>query len=188
VAAGRMDQLITDSLNYSKAARQEMPVEPVDLAALLQGLLDTYPNLQADTADIEIAKDLPPVLGNEAALTQCFSNLLGNAVKFAKPGAKPKIRVWGEEEPLPEAGPAWDKAAGKSRKVRIWVEDDGIGIPAEAQERIFGIFQRATTTHEGTGIGLAIVKKVAQRMGGEVGVHSELGKGSRFWVLLPKAP
>jgi signal transduction histidine kinase len=72
--------------------------------------------------------------------------------------------------------------------VRIWVEDKGIGIPPAAQERIFHMFQRATNDYEGTGIGLAIVRKVVHRMGGSVGVESEKGKGSRFWVELPAAP
>jgi signal transduction histidine kinase len=72
--------------------------------------------------------------------------------------------------------------------VRIWVEDNGIGIPKGCLGRIFDMFQRVSLDHEGTGIGLAIVRKVAQRMGGEVGVESEEGKGSRFWVRLAKAP
>jgi signal transduction histidine kinase len=70
----------------------------------------------------------------------------------------------------------------------VWVEDNGIGIPKESLHRVFDIFQRASMDREGTGIGLAIVRKVAQRMGGEVGVESEETKGSRFWVELPKAP
>ena len=84
IASQRMDQLVADSLNYSKAARQELTLEPVNLFQLIDGLVQTYPNLQPDRADVEVDPGLPIVLGNEAALTQCFSNLLGNAVKFAK--------------------------------------------------------------------------------------------------------
>ncbi len=185
VAASRMDELITDSLDYSKAARQELTLAPVDLVQLLNGMVETYPNLQPEKADIQISSELPPVLGNEAALTQCFSNLLGNAVKFAKAETKAHIRIWAEAPtPVSQGGGAKPGSA----RVRVWVEDDGIGIPQESLDRIFGLFQRATTTYEGTGLGLAIVRKVAQRMGGEVGVESELGKGSRFWVDLAKAP
>jgi len=202
-AANRMDQLITDALNYSRAVRQEIPMEKVDVGELLQDLVDTYPNLQPDQADIFIQPNLPPVLGNEAALTQCFSNLLGNAVKFAKPGVKPVVRVWAEPAPpaqpgqTPRAVPtsgfgASNGESGNLRplneKVRIWVEDNGVGIAKHYQHHIFGIFQRGGTEHEGTGIGLAIVQKVAQRMGGEVGVESEEGAGSRFWVELQQAP
>lgn len=179
-AANRMDQLITDALNYSKAAQNEFGLERINLHALVRDLVDTYPNLQRDRADIVI-EPIPDVLGNEAALTQCVSNLLGNAVKFVKPGTRPLIRIWSEDyrpttnpEPLP------------CKFIRVWVEDNGIGIPKDAQARVFRMFERATTEHEGTGVGLAIVRKVAQRMGGDVGVESEPGQGSRFWVVLQK--
>ncbi len=76
----------------------------------------------------------------------------------------------------------------KQRFGRIWVEDNGIGISQSQQRRLFGIFQKLDNQYEGTGIGLAIVKKAAQRMGGRVGVESEPGKGSRFWIELPLAP
>lgn len=178
-AASRLDQLITDSLNFSKTVRQELPTEPVDLNELLPGLVETYPNLQPDKAEIKIANRLPTVLGNQAALTQCFSNLLGNAVKFTKPGTKAAIRVW--SEPALQAG----EPNGARPTARIWVEDKGIGIRADSLERIFGMFQRAAKGYEGTGIGLAIVRKVVERMGGRVGVESQLGEGSRFWVELP---
>jgi len=110
-------------------------------------------------------------LGSEALLTQCFANLLGNAVKFVAPGVQPRARLYVE--------PAGDYT-------RIWIEDNGIGIPPHAQERLFKMFQRLTPDYEGTGIGLAIVRKVVQRMGGRVGVESEPGNGSRFWVELKK--
>jgi signal transduction histidine kinase len=132
-------------------------------------LLDTYPNLHAENTDIRIDGDLPVVLGNEALLTQCFSNLLGNAVKFVASGVRPKVRVWAEV---------------KDDLARIWVEDNGIGIAKHAQSRLFGMFQKLDTKYEGTGIGLAIVRKVVERMGGQVGVVSEPDRGSRFWVEL----
>ena len=179
LASSRMDQLIADSLSYSQAVRQEFVPEAVALFPLIDGLVETYPNLQPDKADIQVAHDLPRVLGNEAALTQCFSNLLGNAVKFAKSGTKPQITVR-EETLTPEASTA-------SPMVRIWVEDNGVGIPKDSLARIFGMFQRAATDREGTGIGLAIVRKVVERMGGQVGVESEPGQGSRFWVDLRRA-
>lgn len=173
IAANRMDRLITDTLNYSKAVRHEMALAPVDLNCLIRELTRTYPNLQPDKVDIRIDAVLPVVSGNEAALSQCFSNLLGNAVKFAKPGTRPNVRIQPESR--------------QDREVRIWIEDDGIGIPEDALERIFGLFERVDASHEGTGMGLAIVKKVVERMCGKVGVESELGKGSRFWVDLPLA-
>ena len=168
-SAERMDRLIADALNYSRTVRQELPLDDVDSGALLRGMLDSYPELQAERARIEVEGRLPVVLGNEAGLTQCFSNLLGNAVKFVKAGEKPEVRVW---------------ATSRGEWVRIWVEDKGIGISREMLPRVFEMFSRGSKDHEGTGIGLALVRKVAQRMGGKVGVESEEGKGSRFWIEL----
>jgi PAS domain S-box-containing protein len=169
IAAKRLDSLIQDALNYTKALLQEFPLQPVQLSGLVRGIIDTYPNLQPDKADIQIEGDLPAVLGNEALLTQCFSNLLGNAVKFVAPGIRPQVRVWSEVN---------------DGVCRIWIRDNGIGIPEQAQPRLFGMFQKLDSQYEGTGIGLAIVRKVVERMGGKVGVESEPRNGSRFWVEL----
>jgi signal transduction histidine kinase len=152
--------------------QQEMPLAPVDLSELVRDLVETYPNLHHDKADIFIEDNLPVVLGNDALLTQCFSNLLGNAVKFVAPGVRPVIHV---------------RAETRDSTARIWVTDKGIGISRNAQEKLFGMFQKLDTQYEGTGIGLAIVRKVVERMGGKVGVESEPGVGSRFWVELPLA-
>jgi signal transduction histidine kinase len=222
--ANRLDRLILDALNYTKAVLLQVPLEPIALAPLLRGLVETYPNLHPDKADIAIPAELPDVLGDGSLLTQCFSNLLGNAVKFVPPGARPRIRVWAEmapppvqEPPKPPAGyqplsarasssPAFPASSGAPPRlqtnspqaevaapgsnggprpmVRVWVEDNGIGIPLEMRERLFGMFQKLDNQYEGTGVGLAIVRKVVERMGGRVGVESEPGKGSRFWVEL----
>jgi signal transduction histidine kinase len=173
VGAERLDNLINDALNYTKSALQEFPLQPVDLAKLVHGLLQTYPNLHADRADIRVEGMLPVVLGNEALLTQCFSNLLGNAVKFVAPGIRANVRVWSE---------------ARDGFARIWVEEKGIGIPRHAQPRLFAMFQKLDNQYEGTGIGLAIVRKVVEHMGGKVGVESEPDRGSRFWVELRVAP
>jgi signal transduction histidine kinase len=168
-AADRMDALIRDALSYSQAVRKELPLEPVDAAALLSGMLDTYPELQPSKTHIRVEGELPVVMANEAGLTQCFSNLLGNAVKFVKPGERPQIRLWAER---------------REDWVRLWIEDQGIGIPRAMQRRVFDMFARGHQGYLGTGIGLALVRKVVDRMGGKVGVESEEGKGSRFWLEL----
>ncbi|HEV2207346.1 MAG TPA: PAS domain-containing sensor histidine kinase [Verrucomicrobiae bacterium] len=172
IAACRLDELIRDALAYNQAVVQPVHMQPVDLAKLVPGLLDTYPNLAPGQVDIHIENRLPVVIGNEAFLTQCFANLLGNAVKFVAPGVRPCVRIRSE--------PANDY-------YRIWIEDNGIGIPPQAIERLFNMFQRLTREYEGTGIGLAIVRKVVQRMGGRLGVESQPGNGSRFWVELKRA-
>jgi signal transduction histidine kinase len=171
-AAGRLDLLICDSLNYTKVARRALPVRAVDLDNLVTGLVDTYPNLQRHRQDIHIKGKLPRVLGNEAGLTETFSNLLDNAIKFVVPGSRPQVLVWAECH------------NGLSR---INVQDNGIGIPAHALHRMFGMFQRLTHEYEGTGIGLAIARKAVERMGGRIGAESQPGKGSRFWVELTSA-
>jgi signal transduction histidine kinase len=104
-------------------------------------------------------------------LVQILANLLSNAVKFVAPGVQPQIKVWAQEQ---------------DNWVRLWVEDNGIGIEPKYQEQIFGVFERlhGRETYPGTGIGLAIVRKGAERLGGQAGVESVPTQGSRFWVEL----
>jgi PAS domain S-box-containing protein len=169
--ANRMDALISDALEYSRAVGNKLQLRPVDVGSLLRTVLQSHPNLSH--ADIGLEGKFVPVLGNETALTQCFANLLGNAVKFVAPGVKPRVRVWSQAE--------------GAETVRLWFEDNGIGICKEDQPKLFGMFQRLTREYEGTGIGLALVRKNVERMGGRVGVESEPGRGSRFWIELKVA-
>ncbi|MFN7141138.1 MAG: ATP-binding protein, partial [Limisphaerales bacterium] len=144
-ATSRMDRLITDALSYSKTVQQEMELTPVDTGKLLRGIIDSYPMFQQPQAHVEMVGKLPVVLGNEAGLTQCFSNLLSNAAKFVPPGEQPRITI---------------RAERCDRGVRLLFEDQGIGIAPHMQARIFRMFQRASKDYEGTGIGLALVRKV----------------------------
>lgn len=193
-AAARMDSLIQDVLSLSQVIRQPITAVPIDVDALVKTWVAELPESPSPAAEIRIESPLLPMLGHEAILSQCLSNLLGNALKFVAPGATPWIRVWTEEIVLDRDGAkAMADAEGgiaerSSPTVRLWIEDRGIGIEADAQEKIFGMFQQLHThsTFEGSGIGLAIVKKGIERMGGRVGVESALGKGSRFWLELPK--
>ncbi len=168
-SAGRMDKLVCDVLNYSRVVRADLSLEKVEVEQLLRGIIETYPMFAPDEADVVLEGPFPPVLGNEAMLTQIFSNLMGNGVKFVPPGVKPRLRVWSKTG---------------SHVVRLFMQDNGIGIAPDQHERIFGIFQRVNKTFEGTGIGLAIVKKAVERIGGKIGLQSELAKGSTFWVEL----
>jgi PAS domain S-box-containing protein len=172
-SAERLDSLIQDVLHYSRVARAPLELREVDLEKIVDQVITDSTTLQPPEADIRIQKPLLRVLGHEAFLTQCISNLLSNAVKFVAPGRKPKVSVY-------------TRTYGKD--VRLFIEDNGIGIPAENQKQIFGIFQRlhSITTYPGTGIGLAIVQKAVQRMGGSVGVDSAVGKGSKFWLQLKR--
>ncbi|MFN7143288.1 MAG: sensor histidine kinase, partial [Myxococcota bacterium] len=172
-AAGRLDQLIQDVLTYSRVAREKIELRPVDVERLLHQLVDENPALHPPQAHVSVIGPLEPVHAHEAYLMQVLSNLVYNAVKFAKAGEPARVRIWSE---------------GTDTHVRVVVEDDGIGIPADAQARVFRMFERvhADRVYEGTGIGLTIVRKAIERMGGEVGLESELGRGSRFWFRLAR--
>lgn len=185
-AAGRMDALIRDVLNYTRVLRGEAPLAPVDLNELIGDMLATYPNLQPEKADVQIVGPLPRVLGHEALLTQCVSNLLGNAVKFVRAGVRPMVKIGTEPTVAPaEAASARDGP----RLARVWFQDNGIGIEAKDRERVFRMFDRIYPAEqfEGTGIGLTIARKAAERMGGSVGFESEPGHGSRFWLDVVRA-
>jgi signal transduction histidine kinase len=170
IAADRMDRLIRDVLVFSRVAREQMPLERVEPGSFIVSVIESYPGLNDAQAEIEIVNPLVPVRANPAALTQCVSNLLGNAVKFVAPGVKPKVRIWSEV---------------KGGVVRLFVRDNGIGIPSDAHEKIFGMFYQIDQAFGGTGVGLAVVRKAAERMGGTVGVESTPGVGSTFWLELP---
>jgi PAS domain S-box-containing protein len=172
-AADRMDKLIQDVLDYSRVVRADLPLKAVDVERLLRGIVESYPQFQLPHGEIVIEGIFPRVLANEAALTQCISNLLSNPIKFVAPGVIPRVRVWAER---------------REGRVHLFFEDNGIGIKPEWQEKIFAIFQQLSKSSEGTGIGLAIVKKAVHRMNGQVGVRSEPGKGSTFWLDLALAP
>jgi signal transduction histidine kinase len=165
----------------------------VDLDRLIRDLIQTYPN--GHKTEIQIQGQLPRVWGNGALLTQCFSNLLSNAAKFVAPGTAPRIEGWAGDtiglnpkSPKETAQPLVLAGAGHPT-VRIWIQDNGIGIAPENHDRIFAMFGRINPAkeYEGTGIGLTIVRKAADRMGAQLGFESELGQGSKFWIQLQKA-
>jgi PAS domain S-box-containing protein len=173
-AAQRMDALIQDLLAYSQLTRAEMQLKPVSLAAAIkEALAQLNGEIKQSGAQIMVAPHLPEAIGHLPTLVQIISNLLGNAIKFVPSGTIPNVNVWAEE---------------RDGRVRLWVEDNGIGISPEHQARIFRVFERlhGVETYPGTGIGLAIVHKGAERMNGEAGVEAKVGKGSRFWVELDK--
>ncbi|MBU1747552.1 MAG: hypothetical protein KKA73_07680, partial [Chloroflexi bacterium] len=146
-------------------------------------------SIREQQAQITVQEPLPLVLGHHTTLTQVVANLLANAIKFVAPGVQPQVRVWAEAvERVVER--AVERVSGEADEwVRLWVEDNGIGIAPEYHEHIFGLMKRlhGAETYPGTGVGLAIVRKGVAHMGGRVGVESEPGQGSRFWIELRKA-
>lgn len=168
----RMNALVQDLLAYSHLSREEMQLTPISLTSVVaEAQAQVQAELGARHAEITVGQPLPKVLGHRVTLLQIVVNLLTNAVKFVAPNTPPKVYIRAEE---------------KEQWVRLWVEDNGIGIEEQYQEQIFGVFERLhpRDAFPGTGIGLAIVRKGAERLGGQVGVESCPGQGSRFWVEL----
>ena len=175
VSAAKMQGLLNDLLKYSRVSRTEMPLHPVDVKeALDQALTAVKIEVEARKARISVAGQGFRVVGNTSVLGQIISNLISNAIKFVPADATPDVCIMIEQT---------------GEYIRISVRDNGIGIPEEHQTRIFKIFERLHTDAEypGTGIGLAIVQRATDKMGGRVGLQSAPGRGSTFWIELPKA-
>jgi len=173
-SASKMDVLIQDVLAYSRVAKGDIHLNEVNVENVIRDVIQNYPLLQPDRTDISVISPIPRILGHESYLTQIVSNLLSNAVKFVEPGKRPSVII---------------QSIAEGEMVRISFEDNGIGISLEHQQQIFQIFGRVYSEKkfEGTGIGLAIVKKATERMGGRSGVESQGGSGSKFFVILKRA-
>lgn len=174
--AVRLDGLIQDLLAYSRLSRAEITLERVDLDLLIKVVLEELaPEIAAREADISVAGPLGTVCGNRTVLGQVLANLVSNAIKFVPDDALPRVRISGVRT---------------DRHVRLTVADQGIGIAAEHQERIFRVFERlhGNESYPGTGIGLAIVRRGVERLGGRVELESAPGAGARFTLELPAMP
>jgi PAS domain S-box-containing protein len=176
VAASRMDRLIQDLLAYGRLAHTPLSPLTVDLAqeiAVVQSRLTA--EVEAKHALVQVEQPLPEVQADPVVLGEILAQLERNALTYVARGVTPRIRIFAEP-----AGPAF---------IRIWVEDNGVGIDPEHHERIFRVFERLQfeDVYTGTGIGLALVRKGVERMGGRAGLESKPGEGSRFWLELPAA-
>jgi len=175
LAVQQMDALIEDLLAYSRLNGTEIRLTRVSLEAVVERAIEDLAHPIRDSkAEVRFRKPMPSVLAFESVLVQVVTNLLGNAIKFVPRGTQPLVEISSHEEN------GW---------FRLSIKDNGIGIPADYQARIFEVFERLhdNSTYPGTGIGLAIVRKGIQRMGGRSGVDSEPAKGSTFWFELPRA-
>ena len=173
--ASTMDQLIRDLLSYSRITRSELRLARLDLHHAMQSATEQVADeVAARHARVVVDEPLPAVVGHDTTLAQVLANLLGNAVKFVPVERTPEVHV---------------RAELRDGRVRVWVEDNGIGVAPEHHERIFRVFERLNPAEDypGTGIGLAIVRKGVERMGGRVGVEAQPGGGSRFWIELSQA-
>ena len=168
--AGRMRVLIEDLLAlFAHGHASSAPPEPVDIGALVAAIADT---VTGDPPPAIEWDDLPTVTGEPGQLVQLLQNLISNAIKFVAPGTVPHVRVSAERD-----GDVW----------RFAVDDNGIGIEPEYAERIFGMFQRLHTrdAFPGTGIGLAIARKVVEQHGGSISAEPRPEGGTRMAFTLP---
>lgn len=209
-SAGQLEDLIEDLLVYSRLSQAELPLKPVDLDEVVTAAIaQVKVSPDAPPPEIQVDAPLPWVLAHRATLVQVVINLLSNGIKFVDDKMKAQLHIWVEtvseqglgfpipnpevsEDRLqapPPTATSPDLSPRSNQWIRLWVADNGIGIAAEHQQRIFRVFERlhGIETYPGTGIGLAVVQKGIERMGGRVGVKSQLGQGSQFWIILRSA-
>jgi light-regulated signal transduction histidine kinase (bacteriophytochrome) len=176
--AKRMQVLIRDLLAYSRVGTRGKPFKPIDMNRTLEVVLtDLGPALDDVDADVQ-AEPLPTISADETQMRQLLQNLIANAVKF-RDDDPPEVRVSAEKVQADDE-PTW----------RFAVADNGIGIDPQYEDRVFQIFQRLHTRdeYEGTGIGLAMCKKIVERHGGRIWFESEPGQGTTFYFTIPVNP
>jgi len=169
----QMDKLLMDLLAYSALGQVEMDSVRVDLLPVVDEVMAVFDRqIRQANAKINVMPPLHSVYAHLATLKQILANLIENGLKFISPNRQPVLTIM---------------TTSTQGFTRIWVEDNGIGIHPQHQEKIFGLFKRLhdVQAYPGTGVGLALVRKGAERMGGSAGVESNPGEGSRFWVELP---
>lgn len=174
-AATRLDRLLLTLLDYTRVSRHPMPLEPVSVEEIVHDLLlEHATTIHARRAQLSVQSPLPRVVGSRTLLNQALDNLLSNALKYTPSERVPVVHV------------TWER---RDRAIVLTVADEGIGIAVQHHEKIFRIFERlhSHAAYPGTGIGLALVRRAAERMHGRVWVESEEGKGSRFCLELPCA-
>jgi light-regulated signal transduction histidine kinase (bacteriophytochrome) len=176
-SAQRMRVLVEGLLTYARVASKDIPYRQVELQSLIREVLDDMEvTIEEQKAEV-VVHELPAVEANPIQLTQVFQNLIGNSLKFHKPNEPARVNIEGE---IIEDGE-------QKKYARVRVADQGIGIPDEYQDKIFNIFQRlhGRSAYEGTGIGLAVVRRIIERHNGAIRVFSKEGKGTTFEMDLP---
>lgn len=184
-AAARMSTLISDLLTFSRVISASQPFVPVDLNTIVKGVLsDLEVRIEQTKARVEVST-LPTIEADPLQMRQLLQNLIGNAIKFQPPNAQPVIRIEAQIIKSPFAGsPDEDPYA---EQCAITVQDNGIGFDEKYSEKIFAVFQRlhGRTEFEGTGVGLAVCRRISDRHGGTIHANSKSGEGARFVVTLP---
>jgi signal transduction histidine kinase len=178
-AASRMATLISDLLTFSRVTTKAQPFAPVDLSQVASGVLaDLETRVESSDGRVEVEHPLPTVEADALQMRQLFQNLIANGLKFRRPDVPPVVRVSAAILP-PQNG------SGPMCEIRV--ADNGIGFDEKYLDRIFNVFQRlhGRNEYEGTGIGLAVVRKIAERHGGRVTAHAHEGEGATFVITIP---
>ena len=172
VATSQLSQIIDDLLELSRIGRKPLEVSHVNVLNLVNTMVESLQE-RDDAVGIEfvVGRVIPDVQADESDLRRVFDNLISNAIKYAGDVTNPRIEVG---------------AAESAHEARYFVRDNGPGIEPDYQEKVFGLFQRLATDKEGTGLGLASVRKIARMHGGRAWVDSQPNEGATFWVEFPK--
>ncbi|MBV9713389.1 MAG: hypothetical protein JO011_21000, partial [Ktedonobacteraceae bacterium] len=188
-AAARMGILIEDLLTFSRVTTKAAPFSPVDLNTVIQQIIDDVePRLQATQGSIEV-QPLPTIEADPGQMHQLFQNLIVNALKFHRPDVPPVVKVFAEIQANPETDSIESDTSPEQTEQRclLYVADNGIGFDEKYLDRIFTVFQRlhGKSDYEGTGIGLAVVRKIVERHDGTITAKSSVGNGATFIITLP---
>lgn len=171
-SAHRMDELVTDLLEFWRLARMRIQPHSINAEDILNSVVENLaPDLASHRIRVQRAAPLPMVNGHPECLYKAFYHLICNAIKFSGDGPAPVIEIGSEQ---------------RDGYVRLFVQDNGPGIPPQYHRKIFKVFERISQDKPGTGIGLSIVHKCAELMGGHAGVDSTPGYGSCFWLDIPE--
>jgi len=182
-ATQRMQVLINDLLMFSRVATRGEPFVPVDLNETVRGVVSDLEVRIGETNAIVDVGDLPTIDADPTQMRQLMQNLIGNALKFTRDGEPPHVRVFAEPEPVTDA----DSQTRAVSQTRILVADNGIGFDEKFSDRIFEVFQRLHGRDEytGTGIGLAVCRRIVERHGGTIAARSKPEQGATFVMTLP---
>jgi signal transduction histidine kinase len=168
-----MSELIDDLLAYSRLERRELKSDQIELASIVNSLVDAKREVADRRINFVVDVNGATARADASGLAQSLRNYLDNAIKFTSKVDEPRIEIGSEE---------------RARSCVVWVRDNGIGFDMKHHDEIFDIFQRLNVTDDypGTGIGLAIVRKAMERMGGRAWAESEPGHGATFYLEIPK--
>jgi len=186
-AAGRMQRLINDLLTFSRVESKAQPFVEVDLGVIAREVVaDLEVQIEQAGALVEIGR-LPTVEADPLQMRRLMQNLIGNALKYRRPGTRPLVKVRSAPCEVGSGRAGGGPHPPPGRFCQFFVEDNGIGFDEKYLDRIFTVFQRlhGRTEYEGTGIGLAVCRKIAERHGGSITARSAPGRGAKFFITLP---